>query len=46
MDSYLHVEDYYFISQTYSASYCRFACSITATNTEDLAKAQCNSAGN
>jgi len=40
MDPYLHVQDYYFISQLSVAYFCRFAYRITASCTTDLPKAQ------
>jgi len=40
MDPYLHVQDYYFISQLSVAYFCRFSYRITASCTTDLPKAQ------
>jgi len=40
MDTYLHVQDYYFISQLSVFCFCRFAYRITASYTADLPKAQ------
>jgi hypothetical protein len=40
MDPYLHVQDYYFISQLSVAYFCRFAHRISESCTKDLPKAQ------